>query len=171
MTVYLPLKEFFANLTVALVTFNAWAERVRPAATADHVCYKCGSDKEYEHLRLLLSLQSPYTYESFVSLRRIAVVRFSPSKMPTSPIGPFTHLELSAQKPDGSQVSGFDHVEIVPEDGNMTALAEELCRTGLLFHKAERPHHETYDAKLPGGLKVRIEAEPLINMIKRDEMW
>ena len=41
---------------------------------------------------------------------------------------------------------------------------------GTAFEKVERPHHTTYDAKIFGDFKVRIEDRPLIRKLTEDIM-
>lgn len=87
-----------------------------------------------------------------------------------TPLGEISLLELSDQKPDNSQTSGFDHVEIYPLSGSMDELAATLASIGTSFEKTVRPHHTTYDMKIHDEFKVRLEDEPLLKKIMREEM-
>lgn len=162
------LPEFFAASTEFVTAFDAWCATYSPAATADHICYKCGSAEEFESMRKLFETESAFIYQSIISKRRIAIVRF------TTPIatalGEIWFLELSDQKPDGSQTSGFDHIEIYPKAGSMEGLAASLEALGASFEKVARPHHTTFDGFIMGDFKVRLEPEALVEKIKREEM-
>jgi hypothetical protein len=86
-------------------------------------------------------------------------------------LGDIWFLELSDQKPDGSQKSGFDHIEIYPTTGTVQDLANDLESKGVQLRKVERPHHTTIDGHLPGGFLIRLEPEALIEKIKTTEMF
>lgn len=161
---------FFTAAQPHITTFNAWCVQTLPDATADHLCYKCGDTAEFEQLRAMFEKDSAYIYQSVISQRRIAIVAF---REPVgTALGDIRFLELSDQKPDGSQESGFDHIEIYPNSGDMDALAGALEAKGTTFTKVERPHHTTYDAVIDGkSFKVRLEPEALLRKIKRDEMY
>lgn len=162
------IEQFFTEATASVTAFNAWAEREKPPAHADHICYKCGSREEFESLRALLEPTSDYVYQSIISSRRIAIIKFqNPIE---SALGPISFLELSDQKPDGSQSSGFDHIELYPITSTIETFVETLESKGVSFEKTIRPHHTTYDTALETGFKIRLEEEPLIEKIKRDEM-
>jgi len=161
---------FFTAAQPHITAFNAWCVQTLPEAQADHLCYKCGSTEEFERLRAMFEQKSGFIYQSIISQRRIAIVAF---REPVgTALGDIRFLELSDQKPDGSQESGFDHIEIYPGSGDMDALAGVLEAKGTTFTKVERPHHTTYDAVIDGkSFKVRLEPEPLLKKIKRDEMF
>ncbi|MEN9558638.1 MAG: hypothetical protein RL141_1007 [Candidatus Parcubacteria bacterium] len=159
--------DFFAPAMPLVQAFNAWAEQASPSARADHVCYKCASAEEFERLRALFEHESDFIYQSIISGRRIAIIRFREPIV--TPLGDITILELADQKPNGEQISGFDHIEIYPTEGSVEALAERLSSL-LVFEKIVRPHHTTYDAVLTGAFKVRLEQEPLVEKIKKEEM-
>lgn len=159
---------FFAAAEEFVNYFNAWIESHSPAAKADHICYKCSSSEEFETLRAIFEHESQFVYQSIISKRRIAVIKFLQPL--NSSLGDIWHLELSDQKPDGSQTSGFDHIEIYPTAGSMDALAEALASQGVVMEKIVRPHHTTYDIFIEGEFKVRIEPEKLLLKIQREEM-
>ncbi len=159
---------FFAASEEFINYFNTWIESYSPAATADHICYKCSSNEEFETLRSIFEHESQFVYQSIISKRRIAVIKFlQPLK---SSLGDIWYLELSDQKPDGSQTSGFDHIEVYPIEGSMDALADALASQGVAMEKITRPHHTTYDIFIEGEFKVRIEPEKLLLKIQREEM-
>lgn len=161
------LESFFTESQSSVEAFNAWAEKSKPAAKADHICFKCADAAEFERLRMMLEMQSTFVYQSIISKRRISVIKFL-QPIQTA-LGEIWFLELADQKPDSSQVSGFDHIEIYPTSGTYEELAQQLSTT-VTFDKVVRPHHTTYDAKIFGEFKVRLEEEPLVDKIKREEM-
>jgi predicted metalloenzyme YecM len=162
------LETFFRDAATAADAFDAWAKKASPSAKADHICYKCGSAMEFERLRAMFEASSAYVYQSVIAGRRIAIIKLT---MPlATSLGDIWFLELSDQKPDGSQVSGFDHIEVYPLAGTMDELAAALAEKGTVFEKVVRPHHTTYDAKINGEFKVRLEPEQLIAKITAEEM-
>jgi len=160
----MTLDDFFTTAKHSVNIFTEWSERTKPAARADHLCYKCGSSEEFARLREMFTTESEFIYQSIVAGRPIAIIKMKISF--ETPIGSIDLLELSDQKPDGSQTSGFDHIEIYPVSGTMDELAQSLGG----FEKVVRPHHTTYDVKITGEFKVRLEEEPLLEKIKREEM-
>ncbi len=162
------LQIFFEMAELPISRFNDWVKTHSPAALADHICFKCADHEEFERVRALFEHESEFIYQSIISGRPIAVIKFKASI--ESALGPIWYLELSDQKPDGSQKSGFDHIEIFPVDGSMESLADSLKNTGVHFEKVIRPHHTTFDTTIFDNFKVRLEPEPLIEKIKRDEM-
>ena len=163
-----PLADFFVPAQNYIAAFNTWVEKYSPAASADHICYKCGGSAEFERLRAMLEIESIFVYQSIIAGRRIAIIKF-PIPIETH-LGPITFLELSDQKPDGSQTSGFDHIEIYPTSGTIENLVSDLETKGMTLEKIVRPHHTTFDAKIIDNFKVRLEDEALITKIKREEM-
>ncbi|MFA6018455.1 MAG: VOC family protein [Patescibacteria group bacterium] len=102
--------SFFDLAIPSVEAFNAWAEKYAPDATADHICYKCADSTEFEAIRKMFEFESAFIYQSIVSKRRIALIKFLvPIK---TALGSIDLLELSDQKPDNSQTSGFDHIEM-----------------------------------------------------------
>jgi predicted metalloenzyme YecM len=161
------LAMFFQAAERALLRFQVWAEPFAETAQADHVCFKCASSGEYEAIRRLFEPESVFVYQSIISKRRIAVIKFL--RPLASVLGDIWFLELSDQKPDQSQVSGFDHVEIYPRQGSVERLATQLEATGVRFEKVVRPHHTTFDADIGEGFRVRLEEERLVEKISREE--
>ncbi len=162
------LRTFFQSADAYVNAFRDWATAHAPSAKADHLCYKCGNASEFEALRALFEKESVFIYQSIISKRRIAIIKFiEPLK---TPLGEILLLELSDQKPDGSQKSGFDHIEIYPTSGSLDELVASLEQKGVAFEKVVRPHHTTFDSVILENFKVRLEAEPLVEKIKREEM-
>lgn len=162
------LDQFFQRARESVVAFDAWVLTFVPAAVADHLCYKCSSRDEFEAIRTLFETNSAFVYQSIISRRRIAIIKFL-TPIPSA-LGDIWFLELSDQKPDNSQESGFDHVEMYPTSGAMDELAADLEKKGAIVEKVVRPHHTTYDVVVEGTFKVRIEPDALIEKIGRVEM-
>lgn len=134
----------------------------------DHFCYKCDSADQFEHLRTVLGHSATFVYQSWISGRRIALIRLA---QPFESLVGDTHLlELSDQKPDGSQKGGFDHIEVLPRNGTYDELKESLSVRGVHAAFVDRPHHSTDDYKLPGGFTFRLTREFLLDKVKREEM-
>jgi hypothetical protein len=164
----LSFQEFVFTAKDSLTAFDAWVGKFSPLATADHLCYKCSSHDEFEKIRSWLEEETAFIYQSIISQRRIVVAKFlAPFK---TALGDIWYLELSDQKPDGSQGGGFDHVEIYPTHSSVVELVTKLSARGFVLTKADRPHHMTFDGELESGLKIRLEPGPLIEKIKRGEM-
>jgi hypothetical protein len=87
-----------------------------------------------------------------------------------SALGGIWFLELADQKPDFSQTSGFDHIEIYPTDCSVDALVASVESYGVELKKIERPHHTTFDITIGDDFKVRLECGPLVEKIKVNEM-
>lgn len=154
------------NIVDAFEEFCTKTE-LKEVARADHVCYKCASSEEFETIRSFFESQG-FIYQSIISKRRIAVIKLEQS-IETS-LGTIEYLELSDQKPDGSQKSSFDHIEIYPQNITVKDLVEKIEAGGLSGKRVERPHHTTYDFSLDTNFLVRIEPEALIEKIKLQEM-
>ncbi|MSR84990.1 hypothetical protein EXS71_00920 [Candidatus Uhrbacteria bacterium] len=162
------IQEFFDGAQDGLMAFQVWSDRFAPSAVADHICYKCADLGEFEQVRALFEKDSEFIYQSIISHRRIAYIKFLQPIQTL--LGEIHYLELADQKPDGSQTSGFDHIEIYPLSGTVEEFVADLASKGMMFEKIERPHHTTFDATITGTFKVRIEPEVLIEKIKREEM-
>ncbi|MFH1089138.1 MAG: VOC family protein [Candidatus Uhrbacteria bacterium] len=162
------IDDFFLASQSYINQFNTWVEQTKPSARADHLCYKCSDAVEFEFLRSLFETVSCFIYQSIISNRRIAIIKFQ--KPLETVLGEVWFLELSDQKTDGSQTSGFDHLEIYPSSGSVEQLVKQLASQKVLLEKIVRPHHTTYDVNIAGSFKVRIEAESLVDKIKKTEM-
>ena len=159
-------EDFDKAVRLCVDAFNEWAKRMNPAARADHVCYKCADSGEFEHVRALFECRSQFVYQSEIAGRRIAIIKFR--EPIATALGEIWFFELSDQKPDGNQKSGFDHIEIYPVVGEAETLVEQLSGNGAIFTKTVRPHHTTFDTAIAEGFGVRLEAGPLLETIKRE---
>ena len=164
------IEDFYHSVQSKIDSFNNFisTHELKTVAIADHIGYKCSTTEEFETLRKLLESNSHFIFQSIISKRRIAIIELA--KPFETSCGLIQYLELSDQKPDGSQTSGFDHLEIYPAQNTVKHLVNYLQDKNITIQKADRPHHVTYDLSLEGGFKVRIEAESLIQKIIREEM-
>lgn len=137
-------------------------------AKIDHIGYKCASSREFEELRRVLEEKSVFIFQSLVSGRRIAIVKLR-TGFETS-LGSCTYLELSDQKRNMSQVSGFDHAEIYPTGHAYDDLVAYLAGRGDVPRRAQKPHHTTDDIDIDVNFTLKLSLEPLIEKIKREEM-
>lgn len=149
--------------------FNEFAQKhsLIGRAHADHICYKCGSRESFEKIRTMFEKESDFIYQSIISGRAIAYIRFK--KGIETAIGTIHFLELSDQKPDGSQVEGFDHIEVYPTSLSYDEMVKELEKTEEVV-KVERPHHTTHDIEIGEGFLFRCTRGPLLEKIKTTEM-
>lgn len=136
-------------------------------AAADHICYKCESATSFEDMRRMFEGNAMYLYQSIISKRRIAIVRLQ-SPIETV-LGPILYVELSDQKPDGSQREGFDHIEAYPTAMSYDEMVHELEEREKVI-RVERPHHTTHDIDMGNGFLFRCTQGLLIEKIKGSEM-
>ena len=137
-------------------------------AKIDHIGYKCASAHEFEELRRILEEKSVFVFQSMISVRRIAIVKLR-TGFETS-LGPCTYLELSDQKRDMSQVSGFDHAEIYPTSCSYERLVAYLSGRGDVPRRVQKPHHITHNVEIDMNFTLKLSLEPLVEKIKREEM-
>lgn len=165
----MDIVQFFKESEKYIVLFDVFAQKhsLIGRASADHICYKCGSHESFENIRRMFETQSEYIYQSIISNRPIAYIRFK-TAMDTV-IGPINYLELSDQKPDMSQKEGFDHIEVFPTAVSYQEMVGELQQTETVVH-VERPHHTTDDVDISEGFLFRCTQGPLIQKIKESEM-
>jgi predicted metalloenzyme YecM len=166
----MDIESFYAEAKGLVGAVNDFANKYELVgqANADHVGFKCDSKETFERLRAMLEPESDFMYQSYISNRRIAVMRLK--KPFETVLGAITTLELSDQKPDKSQQTGFDHMEVYPVGIEYDALAEKLRAQGTEIKSVERPHHTTYDIKLGDGYKLKLTRLPLVKKVKREEM-
>lgn len=177
------VEGFIKQSAVLVAAFNAWAKNFGVVnvpggnraefvlAAPDHICFKCRTGPEYQHMKRMLEVSTEgFLHESMISGRLISIIELS--KPIVTNLGDIYVVELSDQKPNGTQIGGFDHIEVYPlESLTLDEFANKLNLRGAKFDRIERPHHTTYDMVLPGtNFKVRLEPEALITKIKRDEL-
>lgn len=134
----------------------------------DHLGLKCSTKEKYEFQRSLFEESGRFIYQSIISKRRISIIGL-PAGLGTA-AGTLNYLELSDQKPDGSQKDQIDHMEVVPVGCSYEELIRHLQGKGVAMKEIVRPHHTTYDIIMPSGFIVRLSHELLINKIKREEV-
>jgi len=157
------IDEFYSQAKEIVSVFDDTVKNIK--ASADHICYKCSSNEVFEVLRRVLEENSNYFYQSIISKRRISYLKLN--KPIKTSLGNIHYVELSDQKPDRSQVDGFDHIEIY--SNNYEELIQAMEKTGLPMKKVVRPHHTTHDINI-GKYLIRLTEEPLIEKIKREQM-
>lgn len=158
--------DFFLEAKPLVEAFDRYVNErgLGLVALPDHICYKCSTVEEYEKIRSLLETESIFVYQSWIAGRRISVVKL---KEPiSSAMGSIHYLELSDQKPDGSQKSGFHHIEIYPTSVSYQELIDKIGSG----QEVVRPHHTTWDISIGQDFFLRLENEPLIDKIKKEEM-
>ena len=133
---------------------------------ADHICYKCSSNEEYEYIRRLFEEQGSQLYQSEISGRRIALIELPQGYM--TPWGPLNYLELADQKSDGSQKSGWDHIEI--RIWYYDRIVKGLIDAGVKVVEKPRPHHTTHEIILPNKFRFVFTNELLVDKIRYKEM-
>lgn len=136
--------------------------------SVDHIGLKCSSIELYETERKLFEFDSRFVYQSIISKRRISIIGLM-NGLPTI-VGNLNFLELSDQKPDGTQKDVVDHLEIIPTAISYDELVSIITEKGYTLKETIKPHHSTYDVILPSGFVVKISREMLIDKIKRDEL-
>ncbi len=163
------LDGFYAGALPHLAAFDAFCTKHGLAGRAkpDHFCYKCDSSESFEAARALFETEAPYLYQSIISNRRIAIVKLG--RPLETVLGPIHFLELSDQKPDGSQANAYDHIEVYATDRSYDEFVEELSRDELVIEE-KRPHHSTHGIALDGEFLFRTTQGPLIDKIKAEEM-
>lgn len=157
-----------ALMPIQVLNDFARQHEIADQLVADHIGFKCASSEEFTSMRALLEDASVYTYQSIISARRIAICRLR-EPFPTA-CGPVHFVELSDQKPDLSQTSGFDHIEVYPATHGVQHAVTLLQSRGVEIAQSHRPHHTTFDTRLSPTFTLRIEHEPLIMKIKDTEM-
>lgn len=157
-----------AQASIDLLNTFASKHKLQGIALADHICYKCSSTKTFEQMRAMFEDNSEYIHQSIISKRRIAYIKLNVG-METD-LGVINYVELSDQKPDGSQTNDFDHIEIFPVSMSYNDMVEIFEKGGEPVVKKERPHHTTHDIDITPEFLIRLEHEPLIDKIKREEM-
>ncbi len=163
------LWDFYGEAEELIVTFNAFSIKhsLSGRALPDHLCYKCESKASFENIRVMLESESEYLFQSIISGRRIAIVRLKQGI--ETVLGKIYFLELSDQKPDGSQSEGFDHLEVYPVERTYEEMVREFEVSETVV-KVQRPHHTTHDISLEGGFVFRCTEGPLMEKIRLSEM-
>ena len=164
------LEHFYKEADDLIQEFNSFISntKLQHVALPDHICFKCGSVETFEEIRCLLEKEAKFLHQANISGRRIAMIKLQRG-FQTS-LGEITTLELSDQKPNNSQSTGFDHIEIYPVKIPFWDFVTEVEKTGVVVNKIERPHHTTCDIPLGEKYNIKITMEPIFEKIKREEM-
>jgi len=166
------IDQFYSEAGEFITGFNDFvaANNLLAKARSDHICYKCDSSEKFERMREMFEdkSNSRFIYQSIISGRRIAYVALR--RAIKTVLGDIRFLELSDQKPDGSQTDRFDHIEIYPVGIKYSELVEAMKQTGVDVNEVVRPHHTTHDSDIGGGFLIRLTEGPLLDKIKNEEM-
>lgn len=136
---------------------------------ADLVCITCSSKEVYEARRDYYEFDSRFIYQAPVSGRRIAIIGLTEG-IKTS-VGDIGILEVIDQKPDNSQTDKLTHLAIVPTGISYDELLAKLKGNGAqLEDKSRGDGYVATDVVLPTTFRIRIEKEPLLERIKREEL-
>ncbi len=163
------IEDFYALSQPHVDNFNLFAKKhgLEGITKADHICYKCDSIESFESMRALLEQHSDYFYQSPISKRRISVIKLKQGI--ETVLGTINFLELSDQKPDGSQKNGLDHIEVYGTAISYDEMVAKLSKSEKVI-KVERPHHTTHDIEISESFLFRCTQGPLIEKIKQEEM-
>lgn len=163
------IDDFYTSSRKYVDEFNLFAEKhgLEGVVKADHICYKCESKESFESIRAIFEQNSEYIYQSIISKRRISYIKLK--RGIETVLGTINFLELSDQKPDGSQVNGFDHIEVYGVAISYDDIVSRLEKSEKVI-KVERPHHTTHDVEIKDGFFFRCTQEPLVEKIRREEM-
>lgn len=163
------LETFFKQAAPHIAAFNAFIEKhaLKDRVRADHICYKCASRESFQKIRALFEYESEYIYQSIISGRPIAIIKFKTGI--ETDAGTINFLELSDQKPDQSQRGGFDHIEAYPIGWSYEEMVAELTKTEKVLLK-ERPYHTTHDIEIADSFFFRCTQGPLIEKIRQEEI-
>jgi len=165
----MTIEEFYSGADKHIQIFNTFVEEhgLVGDTAPDHICYKCDSKESFESIRALLEEHNQYMYQAMISGRRIAYIKLQ--KPFTTVLGDIYFVELSDQKPNGSQTNKYDHIEVYPTAYSYDEMVQKL-EAAVEVIKIERPHHTTHDIKLDDGFIFRCTEEPLVEKIKNTEM-
>jgi len=162
------LQEFFEAAKPSINLFDSFVDKyeLKGRVRADHICYKCNSSSSFEEIRALFESHSTFLYQSIISGRRIAYIKMQEGI--ECSLNTIYFLELSDQKPDGSQREGFDHIEVYPTGSTYEEMVQKFHETEKVIH-VERPHHTTDDIDIGNNFLFRCTRGPLIEKIKTVE--
>jgi len=132
----------------------------------DHICYKCSDREEFEIIRQWFEENGQFIYQAKIAGRPIATIKFKEPLI--SKWGTISTFELSDQKPDGSQTSRWDHIEMKHMEDDYEGLVADATNHGLNVIEKIRPHHATHEVVLNGSIKLVFTREELIQKIKRE---
>jgi len=162
--------ENFTNSSKPYIEkLNAFAQKGNLAGTViiDHLGYKCASNESFEQARAMFEQNSEYIFQSIISERRIAYVKM---KQPiVTDLGDLWFVELQDQKPDGSQIEKFDHIEGYSSGISYGEMVEKISGFETII-ESKKAHHPTHDVGLGVGFSFKCTHGPLLDKIKDQEM-
>jgi predicted metalloenzyme YecM len=163
------INEFYVEGKKIVAAFDAYVteHELHELAIVDHFGLRCSSHEVYLNTLELFTYESQYIYTSIISQRPISIIKL---KIPLQTVlGELWFLELSDQKPDGSQSNVFDHFEIVAKQTSYQELVQNIQNKDIVLRENIKPHHSTYDIVLP-DMVIKLSEERLVAKIKREEM-
>ena len=163
------IQDFVTNSKTYIEKLNAFAEKGNLAGivVVDHLGYKCGSKESFEKMREMFESHSEYIFQSIISQRRISYIKL---KQPiVTGLGDLWFVELQDQKPDGSQIEKFDHVEGYSVGISYGEMVEKISGFETIV-ESNKSHHPTHDVDLGDGFSFKCTYGPLLDKIKDQEM-
>ncbi len=163
------IENFTNSSKIYIDKLNAFAQKgnLADVVKIDHLGYKCESNESFEQARAVFEQNSEYIFQSIISLRRIAYIKL---KQPiTTDLGDLWFVELQDQKPDGSQIEKFDHVEGYSVGISYGEMVEKISGFETII-ESKKSHHPTHDVDLGDGFSFKCTYGPLLDKIKNDEM-
>lgn len=143
----------------------------------DHICFKCGSNSEFEELKRHLREEVSWLgrEDPIISGRKIATGSWKSAhahvRLKTL-CGSIGCLELQDQKSDQSQKSGFDHIEFIPKDLTVDELMSLFHSKGLSVVEEKRSHHTSWlvtnSINSWGDVKFKITRGSLAEKVKAE---
>jgi len=163
------LEDFTEASKLYLEKINTFADKhsISENVKADHVGYKCASTESFENLKSIFEINSDYIFQSIISSRRIAYIKIKQGL--ETKLGIINFIELQDQKPDGSQIEKFDHVECFTINGTYDEMVKKIAESDTIT-KSSNQHHPTHDTDLGGGFSFKLTQGPLLTKIKDTEM-
>jgi predicted metalloenzyme YecM len=162
------LQVFLDNSVEIVGVFNKFVieNNLQDVIMVDHICYKCESNESFEEWRKLFDFEAKNFYQAIISKRRIATVIFKQTIKTEA--GEIAYLELSDQKPDGTQTEGFDHIEFVPKNKTVEDVVLILGSKNIKVVKDVKPHITQYQIDM-GKYNFRLAEIRLVDKIKTEE--
>lgn len=163
------IENFTNSAKTYIEKLNAFAQKGNLADNVkiDHLGYKCTSNQSFEQARAMFEQNSEYIFQSIISLRRIAYIKL---KHPiATDLGDLWFVELQDQKPDGSQVEKFDHVEGYSVGMSYGEMVEKISGFETII-ESKKAHHPTHDVDLGDGFSFKCTYGPLLDKIKDQGM-
>ena len=132
--------------------------------TADHLCYRVGSQAEYEHFRHELASRARLLTEALVNGRPICTFRLAEGFRAGDRLVEL--VELPAPKPGAAYATGFEHAEFV-----ITETFEDFAARypGLAFVRSRSSALNPELCLRLGGRQAKFHHQPLDRVIEIEE--